>query len=163
MGSVIEHDRLTVNRLAGVATGAFVTSVIQSSSVTTVLVVGFVTAGLMTLAQSIGVIFGANVGTTITAQIVAFNVTAAALPLITVGFAMNFIAKSGRVRHYGDMLMGLGLIFYGMSAMGDAMSPLRTDVGFMDLMQSMENPILGILVGALFTSRLSSGPRSGPA
>jgi phosphate:Na+ symporter len=148
--------KLTRNAVTGAITGALVTAVIQSSSVTTVLVVGFVSAGLMTLVQSIGVIFGANVGTTITAQIVAFNVTAAALPLITVGFLMIFLGKNGRARHYGDMLMGLGLIFYGMAAMGDAMAPLRTHEGFVELMRSMERPILGMLVGALFTALVQS-------
>ena len=148
--------KLTRNAVTGALTGALVTAIIQSSSVTTVLVVGFVSAGLMTLIQSVGVIFGANVGTTITAQIVAFNVTAAALPLITVGFLMIFIGKQGRVRHYGGMLMGLGLIFYGMSAMGDAMAPLRTHEGFVDLMRSMERPVLGMLVGALFTALVQS-------
>jgi phosphate:Na+ symporter len=148
--------KLTRNPVTGALTGALVTAVIQSSSVTTVLVVGFVSAGLMTLVQSVGVIFGANVGTTITAQIVAFNVTAAALPLIIVGFFMIFIGKHGRAHHFGDMLMGLGLIFYGMAAMGDAMAPLRTHEGFVGLMQSMERPILGMLVGALFTALVQS-------
>ncbi|MBW2411722.1 MAG: Na/Pi cotransporter family protein, partial [Deltaproteobacteria bacterium] len=148
--------KLTRNAVTGAFTGALVTAVIQSSSVTTVLVVGFVSAGLMTLVQSVGVIIGANVGTTITAQIVAFNVTAAALPLITVGFCMIFIGKNSRARYYGDMLMGLGLIFYGMAAMGDAMSPLRTHEGFVELMRSMERPILGMLVGALFTALVQS-------
>jgi phosphate:Na+ symporter len=148
--------RLTRSPLTGAITGAIVTAVIQSSSVTTVLVVGFVSAGLMTLAQSIGVIFGANVGTTFTAQIVAFNTTALALPLITVGFAITFIWKSGVARHYGAMLLGLGLIFYGMAAMGVAMSPLRTHEGFIDLLQSMQNPLLGMLVGAVFTALVQS-------
>ncbi|MBW2515500.1 MAG: Na/Pi cotransporter family protein [Deltaproteobacteria bacterium] len=148
--------KLTRNAVTGALTGAVVTAVIQSSSVTTVLVVGFVSAGLMTLVQSVGVIIGANVGTTVTAQIVAFNVTAAALPLITIGFCMIFIGKNSRARYYGDMLMGLGLIFYGMAAMGDAMSPLRTHEGFIELMRSMERPILGMLIGALFTALVQS-------
>ncbi len=148
--------KLTRNAVTGAFTGALVTAVIQSSSVTTVLVVGFVSAGLMTLVQSVGVIIGANVGTTVTAQIVAFNVTAAALPLITIGFCMIFIGKNSRARHYGDMLMGLGLIFYGMAAMGDAMSPLRTHEGFIELMRSMERPIFGMFVGALFTALVQS-------
>jgi phosphate:Na+ symporter len=148
--------KLTRNAVTGAFTGALVTAVIQSSSVTTVLVVGFVSAGLMTLVQSVGVIIGANVGTTVTAQIVAFNVTAAALPLITVGFCMIFLGKNSRARHYGDMLMGLGLIFYGMAAMGDAMSPLRTHEGFIALMRSMERPIFGMFVGALFTALVQS-------
>ena len=149
-------SKLTGNAVTGAISGAIVTAVIQSSSVTTVLVVGFVSAGLMTLVQSVGVIFGANVGTTFTAQIVAFNTTALALPLITIGFAMTFIWKNGVLRHYGAMLLGLGLIFYGMGAMGDAMAPLRTHQGFIDLLQSMENPLLGMLAGALFTALVQS-------
>jgi phosphate:Na+ symporter len=148
--------KLTRNPVSGAVTGTVVTAVIQSSSVTTVLVVGFVSAGLMTLVQSVGVIFGANVGTTVTAQIVAFNTTALALPLITVGFAMSFLWKSGKARHYGAMLMGLGLIFYGMAAMGDAMYPLRTHQGFADWMQSLQNPFLGMMAGALFTALVQS-------
>ena len=148
--------KLTTNRVTGAITGAIVTAVIQSSSVTTVLVVGFVSAGLMTLVQSIGIIFGANVGTTFTAQIVAFNTTALALPLITAGFAMTFIWKSGVARHYGAMLLGLGLLFYGMGAMGDAMAPLRTHQGFIDLLESMQNPFLGMLAGAVFTALVQS-------
>jgi len=148
--------KLTGNPVSGAITGAIVTAVIQSSSVTTVLVVGFVSAGLMTLVQSVGVIFGANVGTTFTAQIVAFNTTALALPLITLGFVMTFIWKNGVARHYGAMLLGLGLIFYGMGAMGNAMAPLRTHEGFIDLLQTMQNPFLGMLAGALFTALVQS-------
>ena len=148
--------RLTGNPVFGAITGALVTAVIQSSSVTTVLVVGFVSAGLMTLVQSVGVIFGANVGTTMTAQIVAFNTTALALPLISIGFVMAFIWKKGVTRHYGAMLMGLGLIFYGMAAMGAAMSPLRTHEGFAELLQSLQNPVLGMLAGAVFTALVQS-------
>jgi len=140
----------------GAVTGAFVTAVIQSSSVTTVLVVGFVSAGLMTMVQSIGIIFGANVGTTVTAQIVAFRVTEAALPMLTIGFLMTFVVKQGKTRHYGAMLMGLGLIFFGMSVMSDAMSPLRTHQPFLEFMQAMENPFLGIIVAALLTALVQS-------
>ncbi len=148
--------KLSSNRVMGAITGALVTAVIQSSSVTTVLVVGFVSAGLMTMMQSIGIIFGANVGTTITAQIVAFRVTEAALPMLAVGFAMTFVGKEGKSRHYGAMLMGLGLIFFGMSVMSDAMSPLRTHEPFLEFMQAMENPFLGILVAAAFTALVQS-------
>jgi len=148
--------KLTGNPILGAITGAIVTAVIQSSSVTTVLVVGFVSAGLMTLVQSVGVIFGANVGTTVTAQIVAFNTTALAYPLIAIGFVMTFVWKQGVARHYGAMLMGLGLIFYGMAAMGSAMSPLRTHEGFAELLQSLQNPILGMLAGAVFTALVQS-------
>ncbi|MCU7863179.1 MAG: Na/Pi cotransporter family protein [Candidatus Thiodiazotropha sp. (ex Lucinoma borealis)] len=148
--------KLTSNRFMGAATGAFVTAVIQSSSVTTVLVVGFITAGLMSLSQSIGVIMGANIGTTITAQIVAFKVTKAALLMIGVGFSMLFASKQDRIKHYGAMLMGLGLVFFGMSVMSDAMKPLRTYQPFLDLMISMENPLIGILVAAGFTGLIQS-------
>ncbi|MEW8329255.1 MAG: Na/Pi cotransporter family protein [Candidatus Thiodiazotropha sp.] len=148
--------KLTTNRLMGAVTGAFVTAVIQSSSVTTVLVVGFITAGLMSLSQSIGVIMGANVGTTITAQIVAFKVTKAALLMIGVGFTLLFAAKQERIKHYGAMLMGLGLVFFGMSIMSDGMKPLRSYQPFLDLMISMEDPLVGILVAAGFTGLIQS-------
>lgn len=148
--------KLTGNAVMGAITGAIVTAVIQSSSVTTVLVVGFVSAGIMTLVQSVGVIFGANVGTTVTAQIVAFNTTALAFPLIAIGFFMSFAWKQGVARHYGAMLMGLGLIFYGMAAMGSAMSPLRTHESFAELLQSLQSPVLGMLAGAVFTALVQS-------
>ncbi|MDC8772970.1 Na/Pi cotransporter family protein [Roseateles albus] len=148
--------RLTGNRILGAITGAIVTAVIQSSSVTTVLVVGFVSAGLLTLVQSVGVIFGANVGTTVTAQIVAFNTTALAFPFIAIGFVMSFVWKQGVARHYGAMLMGLGLLFYGMATMGAAMAPLRTNQSFAELLQSLQNPVLGMLAGALFTALVQS-------
>ncbi|MBT8333463.1 MAG: Na/Pi cotransporter family protein [Desulfobacterales bacterium] len=147
---------LSSNRIMGVITGAVVTAVIQSSSVTTVMLVGFVTAGLMSLSQSIGVILGADIGTTITAQIVAFKVTKYALLLLAVGFGMLFISKKEKIQQYGYMVMGLGMIFFGMSVMSDAMYPLRTYQPFIDLMASMSNPVLGILIGALFTALIQS-------
>ncbi len=115
--------KLTRNRLMGALTGAFVTAVIQSSSVTTVLVVGFITAGLMSMAQSIGIIMGANIGTTVTAQIIAFKITKYALLMVAIGFAMLFTAKQEKTRQEGAGIMGLGLVFFGMSVMGDAMEP----------------------------------------
>jgi phosphate:Na+ symporter len=148
--------KLTTNRFMGAVTGAFVTAVIQSSSVTTVLVVGFITAGLMSMAQSIGVIMGANIGTTITAQIVAFKVTKAALLMVAVGFSMLSFSKQEKIKQYGGMLMGLGMIFFGMSVMSDAMSPLRSYQPFLDLMASMDNPIIGIMVAAVFTGLVQS-------
>jgi len=149
-------SRLTSNRFMGALTGAFVTAVLQSSSVTTVLVVGFVSAGFMTLAQSVGVIMGANVGTTITAQIVAFNITQYALMMVAIGFLMLFAGKAEKTRHYGSIVMGLGLVFYGMGVMGDAMLPLRSYQPFLDLMVRMENPLMGILIGAAFTGLVQS-------
>jgi phosphate:Na+ symporter len=148
--------RLTTNRFKAVFTGAFVTAVIQSSSVTTVLVVGFVSAGLLTLTQSIGIIMGAEIGTTITAQIIAFKVTQFAVVLIIVGFALQFMAKRQRVRQYGLMIMGFGLIFFGMNEMSDATRPLRTYEPFIELMQRLENPLLAILAGAVFTAIIQS-------
>jgi phosphate:Na+ symporter len=148
--------KLTTNRFMGAATGAFVTAIIQSSSVTTVLVVGFITAGLMSMAQSIGVIMGANIGTTITAQIVAFKVTKAALLMVAVGFGMLFFSQQEKIKQYGGMLMGLGLVFFGMSVMSEAMSPLRSYQPFLDLMATMENPLIGILVAAVFTGLIQS-------
>ncbi len=148
--------RLTSNRYMGALTGAFVTAIIQSSSVTTVLVVGFTTAGLMSFAQSIGVIMGANIGTTITAQIVAFKVAKAALLMIAVGFAFLFFSKKERFRLYGGIIMGLGLVFFGMTVMSDAMQPLRSYQPFVDLMITMENPFIGILVAAGFTALIQS-------
>ena len=149
-------SRLTRNRVMGAVTGAFVTAVLNSSSVTTVLVVGFISAGFMTLVQSVGVIMGANIGSTFTAQIVAFNVTQYALVMVAIGFFMLFTAKQDKTRYYGAMLMGLGLVFYGMGVMGEAMTPLRSYQPFLDLMIRMENPLLGILVGAVFTGLVQS-------
>ncbi len=148
--------KLTTNRFMGAITGAFVTAVIQSSSVTTVLVVGFISAGLMSMTQSIGVIMGANIGTTITAQIVAFKITKYAMLMIAIGFGALFFSKKEQLRHYGTMLMGLGLIFFGMGIMSDAMAPLRSYQPFLDLMVKMENPFIGILVAALFTGLVQS-------
>jgi phosphate:Na+ symporter len=148
--------KLTANRFMGATTGALVTAVIQSSSVTTVLVVGFITAGLMSMSQSVGIIMGANIGTTITAQIVAFKVTKVALLMIGVGFSMLFLSKHEKIKQYGGMLMGLGLVFFGMSVMSDAMQPLRSYQPFLDLMIRMENPLIGILVAAAFTGLIQS-------
>ena len=148
--------RLTDNRFMGVITGAGVTAIIQSSSVTTVLIVGFISAGLMSFTQSIGVILGADIGTTITAQIIAFKVTKYALALVAAGFAALFFAKTERFRLQGGLVMGLGLVFFGMAVMGEAMEPLRSYEPFLDLMGNMENPLLGIVVAATFTALVQS-------
>jgi phosphate:Na+ symporter len=151
---------LSNNRIMGLITGAIVTAVIQSSSVTTVMLVGFVTAGLMSLSQTVGVILGADIGTTITAQIVAFKVTKYALLLVAIGFAMLFSSKKEKIQQYGYMVMGLGMIFFGMGVMSSAMEPLRTYQPFIDLMANMSNPILGILVAAVFTALVQSSSAS---
>ena len=148
--------KLTRSRVTGALSGAFVTAIIQSSSVTTVLVVGFISAGLMSLSQSVGVIMGANIGTTITAQIIAFKVTRFALPMVAIGFALLFQKKRDRLQVHGAGIMGLGLVFFGMSIMGEAMSPLRAFEPFLDAMAQMEHPVLGILAGAAFTALVQS-------
>jgi phosphate:Na+ symporter len=147
---------LTNNRITGLLTGASVTAVIQSSSVTTVMLVGFVTAGMMSLSQAIGVILGADIGTTITAQIVAFPVKKYALALVTIGFSMLFVSRSEKTKHYGTLIMGLGMIFFGLSIMSDAMKPLRSFEPFILLMQDVENPLVGIMVATVFTALIQS-------
>lgn len=152
--------KATSNRFVGVATGATVTSVIQSSSITTVLLVGFVSSGLMSTAQSIPVILGANIGTTITAQILAFKVTKLALPMVTLGFFVSFMAKREDWRQYGLIVLGLGLVFFGMAIMSDTMKPLRTYEPFLGFMVSLSNPLLAALVGAAFTAIIQSSSAS---
>ena len=148
--------RLTANRFASAATGAGLTAVIQSSSVTTVLVVGFITAGLLTLQQSVGVIMGANIGTTVTAQIIAFKVTKYALALVAVGFGIRFFSTNDERRAQGGLLLGLGMVFFGMAVMGDAMGPLSDYEPFQDWMAGMSNPLAGVLAGAIFTAIVQS-------
>lgn len=148
--------KLTRNRVTGALSGAAVTAVIQSSSVTTVLVVGFVSAGLMSVTQAASVIMGANLGTTITAQIVAFKVTNLALLMIAVGFATQFMAKRSKTRNVGELFLGLGLIFFGMDVMSDGMAPLKTYEPFLNIMQALQNPFFGILVGFVFTALVQS-------
>ena len=148
--------RMTSNRFLGALTGAFVTAVLNSSSVTTVLVVGFISAGVMNLTQSVGVIMGANIGSTVTAQLLAFNLSAYALVPVAVGFFMIFTAKREKVKFIGMMVMGLGLVFFGMGIMSSAMTPLRTYEPFMEFLTKMEQPLLGILAGAVFTGLVQS-------
>jgi len=149
-------SKLTKNRVMAALTGAGITAVIQSSSVTSVLVVGFVSAGLMTAGQAAGVIMGANLGTTITAQIVAFKVTHFALVLVALGFVVQFASRLRRNEAIGNLIMGLGLIFFGMNLMGEGMEPLRSYPPFLELMKEMQYPIYGILVGLFFTALVQS-------
>lgn len=148
--------RLTGNRFTGVLLGAGVTSMVQSSSVTTVLVVGFISAGVMTLGQSVAVIMGANIGTTITAQILAFKVSALALPLVTLGVGGAMLSKNRLWQEYGSAVAGLGLVFFGMSVMSGAMEPLQDFPPFLGFMASLSNPVLAILVGTGFTALVQS-------
>lgn len=147
---------LTANRFIGVAVGAFVTMVIQSSSATTVMLVSFVQAQLMTFAQTLGVILGADIGTTITAQLIAFKLTDYALLMIAIGFGLKFLGRNDRLRNTGDVLLGFGLLFYGMYVMSNAMYPLRSYTPFLHMLTELENPVLGILVGAVFTALIQS-------
>jgi len=148
--------RMTKNRFRALLAGAFVTAVIQSSSVTTVLTVGFVQSGLMSLQQAIGIVMGASIGTTVTAQIIAFKVTNLALAGIALGFLAHSIAKDEAVRRYGTMLLGLGLVFLGMNLMGEAMGPLRDWPPFIDAMSRYSGPLPAILIGAGFTALVQS-------
>lgn len=148
--------RVTTNRVTGALAGAVVTGIIQSSSITTVLVVGFVTAGMMTLSQSVGVIIGANVGSTVTAQIVAFRVDQAALFLIAGGFAATLAAQRDLPRQLGRMVLGLGLIFYGMQLMGAGMEPLRSHPPFTEAMAAIRHPLPAILISTVFTALIQS-------
>ncbi|WP_296803313.1 Na/Pi cotransporter family protein [Thiolapillus sp.] len=148
--------RMTTNRFKGVVAGALVTAIIQSSSVTTVLVVGFVSAGLMHLSQTIPIIMGASIGTTITAQIIAFKITHFALLFIALGFAMQFLSRNEVLQRTGTMVFGFGMIFFGMSLMGDATSPLRDYPPFIQFLQEMKHPLYGILASAAFTAVVQS-------
>lgn len=147
---------LTTNRVKGLFTGMGVTAVIQSSSVTTVLVVGFISAGFMSLQQAVGVIMGANIGTTVTAQIVAFKVTHAAMAMVAVGFLIQFNARTEAYKQYGNILFGLGLVFLGMNLMGDAMAPLRTNAAYINFLSHTDNVVIAIISAAAFTALIQS-------
>lgn len=148
--------RLTRNRFVGIGMGAFVTAVIQSSSVTTVILVGFISAGLLSMSQSVAVIMGANIGSTVTAQILAFDVERLALPMLAVGFAVSFLARRSDRRQFGLVVLGLGMVFYGMSVMSSAMSPLRVHQPFIGFMAELHQPALAVLIGAAFTAVVQS-------
>ncbi|MDO4730663.1 MAG: Na/Pi cotransporter family protein [Clostridia bacterium] len=153
-------EKLTTNKYMGALVGLVVTAVIQSSSATTVMVVGFVNANLMNLAQAVGVIMGANIGTTVTGLIIAINLKSIAPIAIFAGVIMICFIKKDMIRHIGQIIVGFGLLFLGMSNMETAMKPLSTMTEFTDLMVSMTNPLLGVLVGALFTALIQSSSAS---
>ena len=154
MRSILE--KLTSNRMLAVGVGAFVTMVIQSSSATTVMLVSFVNSGLLSFSQGLGVILGSNIGSTVTAQIVAFKVTDYALALIAIGSLMSLFSKKESSRNIGLVILGFGLLFYGMKVMSDTMKPLRTNPTFNNILISFENPFMGILAGAAFTALVQS-------
>lgn len=147
---------LTRNRLMGVLVGTLVTGVIQSSSATTVMVVGFVNAGLMNLNQAVGIIMGANIGTTVTAFLVSLNITKVATFMIGVGVLIHLAAKKKKVKSIAEVIIGFGILFVGMKFMSNAMKPLETNPSFTGLMTSFDNPFLGIAVGFIMTALLQS-------
>ena len=149
MKSILE--KLTSNRIKGVLVGAGITAVIQSSSATTVMLVGFVNSGLMTLKQAVWVIMGANIGTTITGQLIALDMGAIAPLFAIIGVGAIMFVKNEKVHHISSILAGLGILFMGMEMMGAAMEPLQDSPQFIALMTKFSNPFLGILIGAVFT------------
>ncbi len=158
MKSILE--KLTSNRIKGVLVGAVITAVIQSSSATTVMVVGFVNSGLMTLKQAVWIIMGANIGTTITGQLIALDIGAIA-PLFAIGgVAVMMFVKNEKVHHVSSIFAGLGILFIGMDMMGAAMEPLQESEAFISMMTKFSNPLIGILVGAVFTAIIQSSSAS---
>ncbi|MBD9182495.1 MAG: Na/Pi cotransporter family protein [Roseburia intestinalis] len=153
-------ERLTTNRYLGVLVGAVITAIIQSSSATTVMVVGFVNSGMMTLRQAVGVIMGANIGTTITGQLIALDAGAIAPFIAFLGVVLVVFLKQPKVRNIGGILAGLGVLFIGMEMMSTAMMPLRDSKAFIDMMTKFSNPLLGILAGAIFTALIQSSSAS---
>ena len=153
-------ERLTANRFLGVLVGAAITAVIQSSSATTVMVVGFVNAGMMTLNQAVWIIMGANIGTTVTGLLIALDVGELAPLFAFVGVALVVFVKKPQLQHIGQILAGLGVLFIGMDMMSSAMSPLRESEAFINLMSTFSNPLLGILAGAGFTAVIQSSSAS---
>lgn len=153
-------EKLTANRFLGVLVGAGITAVIQSSSATTVMVVGFVNSGMMTLKQAVWIIMGANIGTTITGQLIALDVGQLAPLFAFCGVVLIVFVKKQKVHHYGLIVAGLGILFIGMEMMSGAMMPLRESEAFVSLMTKFSNPVLGILAGAVFTAVIQSSSAS---
>ena len=143
---------LTKNPVMGALAGALVTAVLQSSSATTVMVIGFVSAGLMSLPQGISVIFGANIGTTMTAQLMAFKISDYIYPIIFIGFMVSFLSKREKVTEIGIVIFSFGLLFEGIEIMGSVMKPLASSPVFIDLMGKVSDiPVLGVVLGAVMT------------
>ena len=153
-------EKITANRFVGVLVGALITAIIQSSSATTVMVVGFVNSGMMTLQQAVWIIMGANIGTTITGQLIALDVGELAPLLAFLGVAAIVFMKNERLHHIGEISAGLGILFIGMDMMSTAMKPLAEVEAFVGLLSKFENPILGILAGTVFTAIIQSSSAS---
>ncbi len=143
---------LTNNRIVGTLVGLAVTALIQSSTATTVMVVGFVNAGLMSLVQSIGVILGANIGTTVTAQLIAFKITKFALPAIGIGVGFKLFSRNKKWSYAGEVVLGFGMLFFGLALMKDAFDPIKASAEFRNFFQLVgDNHLIGVLLGALLT------------
>lgn len=153
-------EKLTTNPILGVLVGAGITAVIQSSSATTVMVVGFVNSGIMQLSQAVWVIMGANIGTTITGQLIALDIGVIAPIFALAGVVLCVFVKSKKLNHIGEIIAGLGVLFIGMGLMGDAMNPLRSYPPFINLMTRFSNPLIGILAGMIFTAIIQSSSAS---
>ena len=153
-------EKLTSNRILGVIVGAVITAIIQSSSATTVMVVGFVNARLMSLQQAVWIIMGANIGTTITGQLVALNVSEIAPLIAFAGVVLIVFLKNPKFHYFGSIIAGLGILFIGMDMMSTAMEPLRESETFISLITNFSNPVIGILVGAVFTAIIQSSSAS---
>ncbi|MEE1078163.1 MAG: Na/Pi cotransporter family protein [Agathobacter sp.] len=153
-------EKLTSNRFVGVLVGALTTAIIQSSSATTVMVVGFVNSGMMTLNQAIWIIMGANIGTTITGQLIALDVGEIAPFVAFLGVAAIVFLKNEKAKKVGEIMAGLGILFIGMDMMGTALKPLEDSETFVSILTQFENPILGIAAGAIFTALIQSSSAS---
>ena len=153
-------EKLTANRFLGVLVGAVITAVIQSSSATTVMVVGFVNSGMMTLRQAVWIIMGANIGTTITGQLIALDVGAIAPLIAAIGVFVVVFTKNEKLHHIGNIFAGLGVLFIGMDMMSAAMKPLANSEAFVNLLAQFKNPVLGILAGLVFTAIIQSSSAS---
>ena len=153
-------EKLTSNPFLGVIVGAVITAIIQSSSATTVMVVGFVNSQLMTLNQAVWIIMGANIGTTITGQLIALDASKIAPLVAILGVVMVTFMKNKKVNAFGEILAGLGILFIGMDMMKNAMVPLQQSEAFIHAMTSISNPVLAILLGAGFTALIQSSSAS---
>ncbi len=154
-------EAISSNRIKGCITGAGVTAIVQSSSATTVMLIGFVSAGIMNIEQAVGVIIGANIGTTITGQMIAFNLTKAALPAIALGVGLKYFSKKRNYRHIGDIILGFGLLFYGLTVMKHGLSPIKSDPQFIEFFTTFSTESIGgiflcIFMGTVLTVAVQS-------
>jgi phosphate:Na+ symporter len=148
--------KFTQNRFLGLIAGIVVTLLVQSSSATSVMLVGFVEAGLMSFVQTLGMLLGAGIGTTITAQLIALKITDYALLIVALGFGFIIFSKKVKINNIGKAILGFGLLFFGMYLMSESMYPLRSYQAFLDLLVTLENPLVGIFVGFAFTALIQS-------